>query len=98
MSADNLPLLIMKLRFRRLEGPAEFVIRALLTHVDLRARRVRLQDNFLSRRGFDFVGNIGTRTHLPDCQRRKTNQKRGLPKLCRHAWKFSTNNPFTISA
>src|SRR5580704_19551736 len=46
VSADDRSLLIVKLCIRSLQGPAVLAVRSPLTRVDLRSRRVNLQDNF----------------------------------------------------
>src|SRR5271167_2654193 len=72
--ADNGSLLVMQLCFGGLQGPGELAVRARLTHVYLRARRVNPEDNLLSGRRFDLVGHIRARATLPTCLSGDTDQ------------------------
>ncbi len=57
--ADHRPLLVMQFCIGRFQDPAEMTVRCRLTRVDLRAGRVRNEDNLLARRSIEFLGHVG---------------------------------------
>src|SRR5271167_3039457 len=58
VSANDRSLLIVKLCIRSLQGPTVLAVRSRLTGVDLRSRRVNLQNNVLAGRRFNLVRYI----------------------------------------
>src|ERR1022692_1050911 len=58
MLSNHLVFSIMKLRLRRLERPTELPIRGSLAGIDLRSRRVRVQDDFFAGGSLDRIRHI----------------------------------------
>ena len=90
VASDHRPLLVAELRVRRLQRPSVFAIRSLLTCVNLRSGRVRLQDNSFAGRRFNLLGHIGTRPRLSVCQRNHSAQNGNWQKFCNHGQKSNT--------
>jgi hypothetical protein len=90
VSADDRSLLIVKLCIRSLQGPAVLAVRSRLTRVDLRSRRVNLQDNFLAGGRFNLVGYIGSRNRLSICECNDSGQNGNLEKSCDHGENSNT--------
>ena len=67
VSADDRSLLIMKLCIRSLQGPTVLAVRSRLTGVDLRSRRVNLQNNVLAGGRSNLFRYIWARNSLPIC-------------------------------
>ena len=90
MPADRCPLLVIQLCFRSLQSPGELAVRSWQTHVDLRSRRVGLQDNPLAGRSLNFVGHVGARDALPTCQRSDPDHSDHWQQSWYHEQKFNT--------
>ena len=86
MTPDRGSLLIMQLGLRSLQGPGKFPFRSRLAHVNLRARCVSLQNNFLfSGRRLNFIWHIvRRRDRLPIGLSGHSDQNGDLQQSCNH--------------
>ena len=65
---NSFALAISEFGFRSFQRPGKFLVCGYLANIDLRAGSVHLQDNLLTRRRFDVVGNFRARNLLSTCQ------------------------------